>query len=452
MRAHRPSLGACLALVLGFAAALGFARPASACGPYPPPRALSPEEKTRAQKLFQEGRSFEGEGQWKPALDRYLASRELVPRKSNTKNAAVCLDKLGRASEALPLYEEVLGRFRSELTLEERAALLDDVRRLKSKVATLRLDGGEGYLVVDGKKLGALPRPCPLYLPPGPHSVRVNERIVLVSRELEPGESLTLRIVEFREPLPPTRPEGWFLQAFGGPALGSSMDSNAERDALGNCGGACPFATGVLAGARGGYFTANNVSFELFTGFLSVESTFQRSLVDEVDLGDSVSSIRYTLSHHLSLRGPFMGPAIGYRLDISPRWSAIVRGSLGLVAAQSSDPLTGRGSDDRGHTAVLDITGRSTVLRSTPTFLMPEIGVEAKLGRLRVGVSIAYLLFAAQGDTFEGRAFDARTACMPGNGLSCAPETEAHVTDGAPQTAYGLMQLWIPQLTIGLLP
>ncbi|MRG90883.1 tetratricopeptide repeat protein [Polyangium spumosum] len=453
MRAPCHAIGIGL-LVLAAAAALLPAREALACGPYPPARAHTPEDRSQAQRLFQEGRALEGEGKLERALARYLASREILPRKSNTKNAAVCLDKLGRAAEAIPLYEEVLDRFRGELTPEEQKAMIDDVRRLREAVATLHVIDGEGALFVDGKDLGSLPRECPLYLPPGRHTVRVNRRAVLLDHDLPPGESL--RIVVDADPVPPRpkRSEGWFAQAFGGPALGGSMDSNAERDAESGCTDHCPFAFGFLAGARGGYITANNVSIELFTGFFSVDSRFSRTITRDVPLPSGMSTVTYTLSHDLSLRGPFMGPAIGYRLDLGPRWRALFRGSLGLVAAQSSDPVSGVGRDDRGHASNLNLAGTSTVLRSAPTFFMPEIGIEAKFRRLRVGLSLGYVLFLAQGNVFEGRVFDAQAPCPPtgDNGVACAPETLADVSGQGLQTAHGLMQLWIPQLTFGFLP
>ncbi|MDI1434284.1 tetratricopeptide repeat protein [Polyangium sorediatum] len=452
-RASRHALGIGLA-VLTSAAAVSLAPPASACGPYPPPRVLSPADKAQAQKLFQEGRALEGEGKLERALDRYLASRDLFPRKSNTKNAAVCLDKLGRAAEAIPLYEEVLDRFRSELTPEEQKALIDDVRRLRELVATLHVVDGQGSLFIDGKDLGALPRPCPLYLPAGRHTVRVNRRAVLLDHDLPAGESLRIVVGAEQPPPTPARSEGWFAQAFGGPALGSSMDSNAERDAQNACSNHCPFASGFLTGARGGYITANNVSVELFTGFFSVESTFERTITRDVPVSDGLSTVTYTLSHDLSLRGPFMGPAVGYRVDLGPRWTALFRGSLGLVAAQSSDPVSGVGRDDRGHASPLLFSGTSTVLRSAPTFFMPELGIEAKIGGVRVGLSLGYVLFLAQGNVFNGRAFDAQAACPPtgDDAVACAPETPADVSGQGLQTAHGLMQLWIPQLTFGFLP
>ncbi|MDI1452125.1 tetratricopeptide repeat protein [Polyangium sp. 6x1] len=453
MRAPRNAFAIGL-VVLTSAAALGLARAASACGPYPPARDLSPADKAYAQKLFQEGRALEGEGKLERALARYLASRDILPRKSNTKNAAVCLDKLGRAPEAIPLYEEVLDRFRGELTPEEQKALIDDVRRLRDLVATLHVVDGEGSLFVDGREIGALPRECPLYLPAGRHTVRVNRRAVLLDHDLPAGESLRIVVDSEQAPPPPARSEGWFAQAFGGPALGSSMDSNAERDAEGNCSDHCPFATGFLTGARGGYITANNVSIELFTGFFSVESTFERTFARDVPVADGMSTVTYTLSHRLSLRGPFMGPAVGYRLDLSPRWTAVFRGSLGLVAAQSSDPVSGVGRDDRGNASSLVFAGTSTVLRTAPTFFMPEVGIEAKLGGVRVGLSLGYALFLAQGNVFNGRAFDALAACPASgdNGVACAPETTADVAGQGLQTAHGLMQLWLPQLTFGFLP
>ena len=440
--------------MLTFAAALLPARRAEACGPYPPPRAQTPDVKAQAQRLFQEGRALEGEGKLDAALARYLASRDILPRKSNTKNAAVCLDKLGRSAEAIPLYEEVLERFRGELTPEEQKAMIDDVRRLRETVATLHVIDGEGALFVDGKELGLLPRQCPVYLPPGRHTVRVNRRAVLLDHELPPGESLRIVVDAERTNPPPTRSQGWFAQAFGGPALGGSMDSNAERDAQSGCTGQCPFARGFLTGARGGYITANNVSVELFTGFLSVESTFERSITRDVPLPSGMSTVTYTLSHNLSLRGPFMGPAVGYRFALSPRWTAVFRGSLGLVAAQSSDPVSGVGRDDRGHASPLNFTGTSAVLRSAPTFFMPEIGIEARLGGLRLGLSLGYVLFLTQGNIFNGRSFDAQAPCPPSgdDGVACAPEIVADVAGQGLQTSHGLMQLWIPHLTVGFLP
>jgi len=80
----------------------------------------APELLKRARVLFRQGNQRRQGGDYEGALDYYERSRNLVASASNTLNVAVCLDKLGRSSEAIDTYGALLNQFGDELDERER--------------------------------------------------------------------------------------------------------------------------------------------------------------------------------------------------------------------------------------------------------------------------------------------------------------------------------------------
>ncbi|MBI4700565.1 MAG: hypothetical protein HY744_05280, partial [Deltaproteobacteria bacterium] len=125
-----------LALAAGAAlwllAATAPAQPTPPAGGPPGPTAAEPAGQpepppdpklAEAKRLFFSGNELRLAGDYQRALDYYLESRALMPSVANTKNAAICLDELGRYDEALELYEDLITRFREEISEEDRAAV-----------------------------------------------------------------------------------------------------------------------------------------------------------------------------------------------------------------------------------------------------------------------------------------------------------------------------------------
>ncbi len=128
-----------------------------------------------AKRTFEEGEVLRAAGQYLAALDAYLRSRALVPRASNTINAAFCLYQLGRYDEALELFDEALTKYpESQLAGAARANAKETMARLEPKVGRLEISANvDGTVVIDGRVRGKLPLLASLRALPGKHVVRV---------------------------------------------------------------------------------------------------------------------------------------------------------------------------------------------------------------------------------------------------------------------------------------
>ncbi len=140
--------------------------------PAPSPEAEPALE--RAKDLFRRGNELRKSGDCQAALPLYLASRELVASAANTMNAAYCMHQLHREDEALDLYEELLSRFPTDLTEQDRSAIAPEMLSLRRSLGTLEVSANvTGAVVIDGRMRGKLPLLAPLRLTAGRHLVRV---------------------------------------------------------------------------------------------------------------------------------------------------------------------------------------------------------------------------------------------------------------------------------------
>ena len=138
-----------------------------------PPASADP--KAEAQSHFDLAVSHFDREEWSAALVEFLKSRELFPSKGNTKNAAICLRKVGRFDEALDMFEALLREF-PELSPPDRALAEREVRELQASVATLDVrDAPAGAAVtIDSIERGKMPLKGPIRLAAGSHNVRVS--------------------------------------------------------------------------------------------------------------------------------------------------------------------------------------------------------------------------------------------------------------------------------------
>lgn len=156
-----------LALALALTLALAGASPALAGAGAADPR-------KEAQEHFDRGLALLDAGDLERALAHFQRSRELVPSKGNTTNAAHCLHELGRYDEALELYEELVARFAAELGPDNRAMLVPAMKDVLAHVGKLAVTSNVGgTLVVDGRARGKLPAHGSVPLTRGHHVVRV---------------------------------------------------------------------------------------------------------------------------------------------------------------------------------------------------------------------------------------------------------------------------------------
>jgi hypothetical protein len=160
-----------LALVPAHAFAQGTPAPAgSAVAPPTAPAA----DLDRAKDLFRKGVELMKAGDLERALDHFLRSRVVVPSVPNTMNAAICLDRLERADEALDLYEQLLTELGPKLEEDDRRSVSQAMTALRRRVGSVDVSANvDGTLVIDGRKRGMLPLTGPVRVLPGKHVVRV---------------------------------------------------------------------------------------------------------------------------------------------------------------------------------------------------------------------------------------------------------------------------------------
>lgn len=127
-----------------------------------------------AKELFRRGVARLNAGDLESAVDLFQRSRSVVPSASNTKNAAIGLEQLGRYDEALAMYEELLRGFGADLLPVEQAIVGRVIRALGQKVGSLKASANvDAEVIIDGKDRGRLPLVGPARVMPGQHVIRV---------------------------------------------------------------------------------------------------------------------------------------------------------------------------------------------------------------------------------------------------------------------------------------
>ncbi len=156
-----------------FASSPAYAQPAPATAPPTPP---SESQQDDARNHFVMGLTHFDRGEWPAALAEFLKSRELFPSKGNTKNAAICLRKVGRYDEALDMFETLLRDY-PDLSPTDRALAQTEITQLQSSVGTIDIkDAPAGATItIDGIEHGKAPLKAPLRLSAGTHNIRVTQ-------------------------------------------------------------------------------------------------------------------------------------------------------------------------------------------------------------------------------------------------------------------------------------
>jgi hypothetical protein len=445
------------------AAPSASASAAPSAGPDAPPgAAASPEE--RAKALFYDGVALLEAGEVERALSTFLQSRALLPSSKNTRNAALCLYRLGRFDEALGLYEEVLQKLGGELDPNTRAAVEAALADVRGRVGRLSIPFGTGgELSVDGRPRGKLPLGAPLALLPGSHALRVTlpgylpfERsvdvpagaIVVVDAILTPAAPSPPSTASIAPAPGPrdrgtARPPAWFVEAFGGAAIGPPLASEAGSGVTPACAASCPLAAGGLAGLRAGHLWESGFFVDLGGGYLRLHSSFERAVISPS--GGDVPAATYHLREAVTLSGGFAAAGGGYALRLGDRFALLGRLSAGALLAGSTGSASATLSTAAESTAV-DVLGRADAPLSAALLLGADLGLVASLGPLRAAVLVGFL-----GAPFPGPQIPVRflqvsnpAACkLPGD-AACAGVGQ--VPAGA---AYGPFALWAPQVSIG---
>ncbi|WP_437618845.1 PEGA domain-containing protein [Sorangium sp. So ce1151] len=133
--------------------------------------------KAEAEARFERGlRMYRAEA-WEAAATEFLESRRLYPTWGSTSIAARCLQKLGRTTEALDMFESLLSDFGNVLPADAKEAALAEVERLRELVGAIAIEGGApgAVVTVDGQRRAELPLSAPLRVAAGAHAVRIQK-------------------------------------------------------------------------------------------------------------------------------------------------------------------------------------------------------------------------------------------------------------------------------------
>ncbi len=137
---------------------------------------VSDQQKEEARSHFDLGLSHFDREEWQAALVEFLKSRELFPSRGNTKNAAICLRKVGRFDEALDMFEKLVHEFQ-DLSPADRALAQREITELQASVGTIDIQGASdgATVTIDSVERGKTPLKGPIRLSAGSHFVRVTK-------------------------------------------------------------------------------------------------------------------------------------------------------------------------------------------------------------------------------------------------------------------------------------
>jgi hypothetical protein len=129
-----------------------------------------------ARRHFELGVAHFDREEWQASLVEFLQSRTILPTKANTKNAAICLRKVGRFDESLDMFERLVRDF-PDLSTEERSLVEREIAELHASVGTVQVDDAPpgADVAIDGFDRGMTPLAGPIRLAAGIHTVRVTK-------------------------------------------------------------------------------------------------------------------------------------------------------------------------------------------------------------------------------------------------------------------------------------
>ena len=109
---------------------------------------------TEADIQFELGVDAQRRGDYRTALQHYLASQRLAPNKNVVFNIALCFERLDRFPEAYRYYADYLA---SDLAEDERTVAREAVERIRPRVALIRVETSPAGAIVylDRRDLGA---------------------------------------------------------------------------------------------------------------------------------------------------------------------------------------------------------------------------------------------------------------------------------------------------------
>jgi PEGA domain-containing protein len=363
---------------------------------WPLPASAQDSARDEARRHFELGLGHFDRQEWSAALAEFLRSRALYPTVAATKDAAICLRKVGRFDEALDLFDAALSF--PDLSPGERALVQKERDDLASSVGTLEVRGAaDGALVeVDGRERGTSPLP-PFRVSAGTRVVRVAKKgfapfevtidvaggqravvdAMLVS--LEPKERI--RLVEVT---PPAR----LVLELDAAALGAPVFGGAPADGCtSSCSGGLPLGGAALV--RGAYRFASGFALGLDVGYLRMwlKTSGRPAAVTPTGLQPDPGSI----DDHVSLGGLVLGGSGSLRLGTV--WPVTFRLGAGALLGSLTDDRYGAFTDSTHSpfSAALPASSGATYL-----YAAPEVRVGwAPDPHLELSAGIAVVVLAA---------------------------------------------------------
>jgi hypothetical protein len=173
--------------------------------------ALSPagaEDKAKAKALLTEGLTFNRQGAHAQALEKFQAAYAAFPSPKLFFNIGQVQVALDHPVEAAHAYEKFLALVPDAQPEDKKVAKMA-VAQLAKKLGRLqiRCETGGAEVVVDGKNVGRVPLPGPLWAAPGGHQVTLShESSVPATETVEIGAGATTMVVIRLVPAVPPAP------------------------------------------------------------------------------------------------------------------------------------------------------------------------------------------------------------------------------------------------------
>ncbi|CAN97601.1 putative S-layer-like protein [Sorangium cellulosum So ce56] len=239
------------------------------------------------------------------------------------------------------------------------------------------------------------------------------------------------------------------LEATGGYAFASSLESDAERSCGSySCSGVSR-PSGVLAGVRGSYEFPIGAAIELTAGYLSLHTTLDRSLDATYAAprgGDERLPIRYSFHDDIGMAGVTVIVGGSYHYGLSSWLDVGGALGLGVVLAEMSDEVTGTASDaERTVSVAVQNAGRA--VRAAAPFAMPELRLRLKLGRFSASAGLGVGFFLVDGPPLEtGNTYVVGAECDEAHPtVDCAPGKKVVFEE----LAHGTFTMFFPNVSAG---
>jgi hypothetical protein len=197
-------------------------------------------DKARAKALLQEGLAFNQQGRHAQALGKFQAAYAAYPSPKLWFNIGQVQVALDHPLEAVQAFEDFLA-LASDARPEDRKDASTALAQLGKKLGRLQIkcETVGAQISVDGKSVGRVPLPEPLWAMPGRHGVTIAQSgFVPATETVDLGAGATALVVIRLLPVPPPAPvalpkPGERIPAAAAPAPGMAIAPSGVAAAAG---------------------------------------------------------------------------------------------------------------------------------------------------------------------------------------------------------------------------